>query len=1087
MDFEEWLASLGLERYLESLRREDVDFDSAVELTDLDLERLGFSLGHRRRFLSAAARMRDQPPEVDGNAAVAPVERRPVTVAFIDLVDATALAARLDPEEMQALLERYRGACAAVVARFEGHVAQYLGDGILAYFGYPIALEHAAERAVRAGLEIVRTVGALPGAGATSLQSRVGIASGVVASPGGVATPERTVVGDAPNLAARLQALAAPDSVVVGAATRALTGTFFDFAPLGPQRLKGYDKPQDAWTVLRERRVQSRYAGARSATTSPLIGRQREFAYLLDSWQRARAGNGHIVLVGGDAGIGKSRLIEAMVAALKPGCLLICQCSPYHRSSALHPFAQMLRQASGLSDADDKAQQAERVERLLARLGRTGKAERVLIAELLELASDEKLSAIEMMPAQRMKETIGLIEDFIVGEASRSPLLLLVEDAHWIDPTSSSLLDRLLKRIATVPILTLVSHRPEWVPGWQRHANASAITCNPLRADESAAMVRAVAARHGITDDKLQEIVARSDGVPLFVEELTKAVIELSAGAVSVPATLRDSLTARLDRLGDARAVVQVAAVLGREFELAPLRELAALAPATFDASLDRLREAGLVLDILDAPRPACSFNHALVQEAAYESLSLARRADLHGRVAELLAARDSSAPELIAHHHSRAGSAASAHACWMQAAERARSRCAFAEAVAHLHAALGEAAHVADTDRSAQLTLQAQLQLGATLLMQQGPQSPAVAGALEAARDLAQARAAGPEIFQATWGLYLHAAANLRFDVARERGEELIAISERLGDDGLRMEAMHHLWGIAYFRGDTAGMLRHTAEALPRYDPARHHRLTHVFGGHDVGVCAHCVHAIASALNADARAAGRHLAASVRLAESLEHPASLAFALINASLSSWMVGDLDTAASCSERLVGVATRYDLVAQRAIGAFVMGLLRSRRGEPVAGARDVEAQYEGTRSQGFLSVFPTISLAEVLTRAGRGDEALGLLDHAIAGLPSGEGVFAAELWRQRGELLGADAATRPAGERDLRTALRIASTQGATLHRLRAANSLAQLLDASGRREAARTLLSDHGEPIDGDAGVPEWSALAELRSAIGRP
>ena len=413
----------------------------------------------------------------------------------------------------------------------------------------------------------------------------------------------------------------------------------------------------------------------------------------------------------------------------------------------------------------------------------------------------------------------------------------------------------------------------------------------------------------------------------------------------------------------------------------------------------------------------------------------------------------------------------------------RARSRCAFAEAVAHLQSALAEAARVADPDRSAQLTLQAQLQLGATLLMQQGPQSAAVATAMTAARDLAEARAAGPEVFQATWGLYLHAAANLRFDVARGRGKELIAISERLADDDLRMEAMHHLWGIAYFSGDTQGMLRHTAQALPRYDRARHHRFAHVFGTHDLGVCAHCVHGIASALQADARTAGRDVEAGIRLAEAVEHPASLVFALGNASIASWMVGDLDAAATFGERLAAVGASYDLVANRALGAFMLGLVRSRLGAPAAAAREVEAQYDGTRSQGFLSVFPTISLAEVLIRAGRGMDALELLNQTLAGLPSGEGVFVAELWRQRGELLAADAATRPASEIDLRTALRIATTQGATLHRLRAANSLAQLLDESGRREAAQALLAEQDAPVEDDVRAPEWTALAQLRSA----
>ena len=1103
-DFEVWLRSLGLERYHDLLAGHDIDLEVAPELNDGDLERLGLSLGHRRKFIAAAARLRDAgaaatpaPAPAASRSTSHPslVERRQVTVVFADLVDSTALSSQLDPEDLQRLLNRYRETCAAIVARYDGHVAQYLGDGIMAYFGYPRAFEYAEERAVRAGLEIAREVAHIVRPDGTPLQTRLGIASGLVVSDGAADASEQTVVGDTPNLAARLQALAEPGTVLVSEATRQLTGNFFEYAPHGEHRLKGFAAAQPAWTALRERAVQSRFAAARSSSIAPMVGRERELAFLLDSWERACAGNGHLVLVGGDAGMGKSRMLEAVAGKVQATAprLLRCQCSPYHRNSALHPFAQMLRHALEIGPEYPADEKLARVEAMLARLGRTGKAGRVLLADLLELTTGETLSAMEMTPAQRKNETLGILEQFIEAEAAGSVLLLLVEDAHWIDPTSSALIERLLKRIDRERMLALVSHRPEWVPGWNQHPNASSILCKPLGRAPCADMVRTVAARHAIDEAKVLEIVQRSDGVPLFAEELTKAVIDLRAGDdAQVPATLRDSLMARLDRLGDAKSVAQTAAVIGREFDFATLVSVAELGTAVLDAALARLLQSGLVFDVGETEERVYSFNHILVQEEAYESLSKSRRVELHRRVAALLESGTSMAheapPELIAHHHGRAGDAAKACHYWLQAAERARQRSAFAESIAHLHAALAEAARIADADASARFTLSAQLRLGATMVMQRGPQAESVEEAMSKARTLAQARDAGPELFQATWGLYLHAATNLRFDVARQYGNELIAISDRLADDDLNMEALHHRWGIAYFTGDIAPMLEHTAAGIDRYDASRHHRFAHVFGGHDLGVCAHCVRGIALALSGSRQSVVAQLDAGIALAESLEHPISLGFVLGNASTACWMAGDADGAAAFAERLLAVATRYDLTPQRALGAFMLGLAGSRHGDIQSGAQEAERHFEVTRSQGFLGVFPAMALAEALARSGRVDDALMLLNRTLEALPAPEtGIFVSELWRQRGELMVAGDCPNPkAAEHDLRTALRIATAQGAVTYRLRAVIALARLLAASGRVEEAQAQLTANADATGLDPGLEELRALRSLCAEIVR-
>jgi class 3 adenylate cyclase/ABC-type transport system involved in cytochrome c biogenesis ATPase subunit len=1085
--FAEWLAGIGLQQYEALFTAHDVDLGVAPDITESDLVALGLSLGHRRRFLAAAAALKRKGADAEAGASHispapasnAPLERRPVTVVFLDLVGSTALANRLDPEDMKALLERYREAAGAAVRRHEGHVAQYLGDGLLCYFGYPQAQEDAAERAVRAALEAVRSVTRLQAPDGAPLASRAGIASGVVAAPAHAGT-EQTVVGDVPNLAARLQTLAAPSEVVVGAITRELTGTFFEFEPLGSVELKGYAVPQEAWRVRSERPVVSRFAGARNAAT-PLVGREREIAYLADAWGRAQAGSGHVVMVGGEPGIGKSRLLEAMAERVRVdgARVLRCQCSPYHRNSALHPFAQLVAHAAGLRAADSASSRLAAARAWLAALGRTDKVARALIADLLELEGEEPLAAVEMTAAQRKSETLALLQAFMFAAADR-PTLLLFEDAHWIDPTSNLLLEQLLGRIDQRPLLALVSHRPEGLPGWHRHANASALACNPLGQQTCTSLVRTLMAAQALDEAEVAEIVQRGDGVPLFVEELTKAVLALGRdGARAVPATLRDSLMARLDRMGEARGVLQVAAVIGREFDAGTLGALADLEPVPVAAALGRLQEAGLVRVL--GERGGWLFHHALVQEEAYESLSTARRRELHARHATLLESAGGAPPELLAQHHAAAGAAARATALWIEAASRSRLRCAFSEALAHLHAALDEARRIADAQASAALALEAQLLLAATLLMQRGPHVPEVAEALGVAHDRATARGDDRALFQASWGLYINAASNLRLDAARDYGEELSVISARLGDNDLEMEALHHRWGICYFTGDLAGMMKHTSDGVARYDPSRHHRFAHVFAGHDSGVCAHVVGSIGWAMCGCGSPMRERALAGVQLAESLDHPVTLAFSLLNAALASCIVGDRAGAARHVERLGAVADRYDFAAQRSVAGFLRALALAEERGAAATADELVRDFDGTRTQGFLALFPVAALAEGLAKAGRREEAARLLDDTLDRLPDARrGIWVSELWRVRGEVRGGES-----GAADLRVSYDIATAQGAALYRLRAALALAAWQLEHRRREDAARLLAEAGLGAGVDEGLAERRLLDELRSAAG--
>jgi class 3 adenylate cyclase/ABC-type lipoprotein export system ATPase subunit len=739
-DIDLWLKRLGLERYAEVFARHDVDLDVAPSLTEQDLEKLGLSLGHRRKFIAAAAELhegggaratdRSSPADAPGSER-ARVERRQVTAVFIDLVGSTALASRLDPEDMDHLLQEYRKVCAAVVGRYDGHIAQYQGDGIVAFFGFPAAQEHAAERAVRAGLEVVAAVGRLRRPDAELLQSRVGIATGLVAAGTAGAPGEQTVVGDAPNLASRLQSLAEPGCVLVGPTTHHLTEAFFEYLFVGEHEVKGYREPIPMWKALGETDVESRFISTRAAAAGPILGRESELAFLAETWQRASQGNGRVVVLSGEAGMGKSRLLEALAERVRNTShrLLRAQCSPHHGSTVLYPILALLRHQLDLRRDLSDEENLQRVERMLERIGRSTRQALLLMAELLELRAEEVLSPAEMTPAQRRNATLEILEAFLVAQLDSATVLLLLEDAHWSDPTTQTLVERLLNRIENDHALIVVTHRPEMTFAWTDHVQAASLRCKPLARQHCATLVRHLASRWGIDNALINEITRRSDGVPLYVEELTKAVLaQQSPSSGAVPLTLRDSLMARLDRLGGAKAVAQAASVIGRQFPYDLLATVAEAGDRELREGLERLRESGVIFAASAEEGHGYSFNHALIQEAAYESLSRARRQSLHAKIARTLesgsTARSASEPAVIAYHYSRAGEFEKAFHFWLLVADQALDRLAFVESVGALDLALGEAEQITDPALRARLKLEGQLKLGRALVFQKGPRA---------------------------------------------------------------------------------------------------------------------------------------------------------------------------------------------------------------------------------------------------------------------------------------------------------------------------------------------------------------------------
>ncbi|MFO1056416.1 MAG: AAA family ATPase [Dongiaceae bacterium] len=1009
---------------------------------------------------------------------------------FCDLVGSTALAARLDPEDLGEVMAAYQGCVAAAVAPFGGFVAKYLGDGALVYFGYPRAEEDDAERAVRAGLALAAAVRGLRlPATEDALQARIGIATGLVVVGDLILAgegPERGVVGETPNLAARLQAAAAPDGVVIADATRRLVGGLFACRDLGPLAVKGIAAPVRAWQVLGESGVASRFEALHAAALAPLVGRAAELELLLRRWAEARRGDGRLVLLAAEPGLGKSRLVAALQERLggAPHRLLRYFCSPRHRDSPLQPVIAELEQAAGFAGGDAPDERRRKLAALL-REREASAPEAALIAELLSLPVAGEGAALDK--AARRRALLDAILAQVERAARGAPLLLVVEDAHWLDPSTLELLQRLVERLAGLPLLLLVTFRPEFAAPWIGQPRTTLMTLARLDPAAAADLARRTAGAQPLAERAVAAIVARTDGVPLFVEELTKAMLESGAGAAgpeaqaAVPATLQASLMMRLDRLSPAaRATAQGCALLGREFSWELAAAVSTLPEAALRTALDELVRSGLLL-------PGFAFKHALVQDAAAASLLRKRRRQLHARIAAALAQRfpesAANAPEVIGQHHAEAGAPAAAGGCFLAAGWRAAARSSNAEAVAHFDRVLALAEALPTGAERDRLALAAQSGIAAVRMASHGYGARQTVDAFAAARGLAQRIGDRTAQFKALFGLYTNHYIRASHRRALHDTVQALRLAEVEGDPAMRCVAHRAHAAVLNACGRFAEAGDHAARAWALYRPDEHARLAAEYG-HDLGVAALAHIAIAAWHRGEPAAAAVATRQALDLADAVAHANSAAYCqFFPAGLLAAVARDLPGLAQAAERLEALGGQHGLAQWSALGLALRGCLAAGRGAPDAVAA-MRGGLAACRAVGFELYRPLFLgyLAEAWRAAGEPDQAAAALRQALGRVErTGGRAEEPELRRLAGGL--ALAAGSGDGEAQLQQAMALAAGLPAPLIALRATADLARHWRAQGRVAEARALLAARLEGLAGDA--PDLRDARALLAALG--
>ena len=1087
-----WLEEIGLGEYADTFFENDINFDLLTQLRVEDLKELGLSVGHRRRFLDAVENLNESKLEEARITSTAQLrgeaENRQLTVMFCDLVGSTELSHRLDPEDLRDVNKAYQDACKAAIERYDGYVARYMGDGVLVYFGYPQAHEDDAERAIHAGLSVIN---AMDGLNKTfgdklrlNLEVRIGIATGPVIVGdliGEGASQESSVVGETPNLAARLQGLASTNKVVIASSTYDLAGGRFVYKELGRHEVKGIPDLVQVWQVVAPSAAESRFEALHRAGFTPLVGREHEIGLLLERWQYAKEGDGQVAFLSGEPGIGKSRVSEALRerTAQDEPIRLRYQCSPYHKNSALHPVIEQLERAARFGSEDTPKTRFEKLESLISQATREIEVIAPLFASLLSIPVDGRYPPLEMTPERQKEATLDALVSQMEGLSQTRPVLLIFEDVHWADPTSIELLGLMVNRVQSMQVLVVITFRPEFSPPWMGLSHVTSLTLSHFSRSQAIEMVDQVTGGKALPEEVRVQIIEKTDGVPLFVEELTKTVIESGLlkdsgshyalvgplPALAIPSTLHDSLMARLDRLAPVKEVAQTAAVIGREFSHELLKAVSPLAQNALRDALNQLVDAELIFPLGTPQREHYVFKHALVQDAAYQSLLKSKRRELHGRIAKALedefAESVETEPELLAHHYTEATITEPALDYWLRAGERAVARCAYIEAKTHLERGLVLVETLPEGELRIRKEITFRIALGVPLQNVVGTASSEVAESYSRAQVLCEQLGETEQLFPVLWGLWFHHTNHCQHRRACELADQLLEVGLQRNDEALLLEAHHCQWASRFLVGEPGATLDHAEQGMQLYRAEDHHALSFTYGGHDPGACARDHSAFALWLLGYPEQAQERSDVAIGLVRELGHSTSLITSTESRLTLSTCQRDHHDVAQQTKillELYRVEQKNDMVswtnAARGWAMFEQG--KRETGMGMMREIDMSEVWQDPWSASLISL-----MAVALGQHGDVDEGLELMNELLR-LSQRDDVhwWEAELFRVKGELLLVGTPDDPdSTEGCYKRAIEIARLQGAKSLELRAAASLARLWQDRGKVGEARDLLA----------------------------
>jgi predicted ATPase/class 3 adenylate cyclase len=1096
MDIGGWLRSLGLERYEAAFRENEITDKVLPDLTVDDLKDLGVTIvGHRRTLLNAITALRSDKHVEAAPAPPAPetpakdtAERRQVTVLFSDLVGSTALSARMDPEDLRDLIGAYQKSVAETVRQFDGFVAKYLGDGALVYFGYPQAHEDDAERAVRAGLELIAAVTALKSS--VPLKTRIGIATGLVVVGdlvGSGEAQERGIVGETPNLAARLQGIAEPNTVVIAENTRRLLGNLFELEDLGARDLKGIADPARAWAALRPRSVESRFEALHGAGLTELVGREEEIELLLRRWSRAKSGEGQVVLISGEPGIGKSRLTAAVMERLvsEPHTRLRYFCSPQHTDSALYPIIGQMERAAGMALDDTPHAKLDKLDAVLSHTSTTID-NAGLLAEMLSLPNDGRYPTIELTPQQRRERTLQALVLQLEALSRQAPVLMIFEDAHWADPTSVEVLGLLVARITKLSVLLIATFRPEFEPPWIGQPHVSALTVSRLPERHVGFMIDRVVGNKKLSASLRQDIVDRTDGIPLFVEEMTKAVLEAgsednayrSAAAVplsvsSVPASLHASLMARLDRLGPAKEIAQIGAAIGREFSHRLLEAVAGKPEAQLRSGLDRLVDSGLLFRQGTPPHATYLFKHALLQDAAYGTLLREPRRALHARIADSLEAQFpeivENQPELLARHCTDAGLMEKAAVLWGKAGQRSLARSASVEASQQLNRAISQIVTLPATLATRREEIKLQVALINAFYQVKGGAAPETKAATERARLLIERAEALGEPLEDPLLLFgvLYSFATASYfafngDLMRDIVAQFLTLAQKQSAT-FPLVMAYRMMGIALLcTGEMMQGRAYSDRALELFDIAEHRPMAARFG-QDARVAALSYRSLALWMLGHPNAALADTEQALKDAREIGHTPTLMYALVHASFTQIYCGNYTAASTQADEVRALADKVGASFWKAVGMMLQGWVMVPAGQAARAVASISSAISALELlEARLWAPSSLSyLAFAYAEVRQFDDARRCIREALEAVEKSKETWCeAEVYRRAGEIeVMLQVPDVQRAEDNFARALSVARAQHAKSWELRAAMSMARLWRDEGKRQQAYNLLA----------------------------